>query len=120
MKQITPAQHLAALDVPYVVVTPVGPRKGERIEYKRFAKSGEQQADAIRRLKRQLRDRIRQPDTRKYPPVEMSTKAYVEFYYSINGLGTPPYKDLSSNAQERPLGPEVEFFEVDDDVSDLI
>lgn len=119
MKQITPAQHLAATCKPPKVKSwPVG----TFIETPRFAKLGETQDAAIKRFMSALKRNIRKTETRKYPPSSLgSTKAYVENYYGINfGHGNPPFSNLSTANTTYPEGLDVEVSHVDDDISDLI
>jgi hypothetical protein len=129
MKQITPAQHLAA-SVKNVKLQSMSSIRGVRstdlFEYSRFCKPMEPQADAIKRLMREVKARPKKPDPRLFSrdtKTLSNTAAYVHNYYALNKLGTPPYKDLSTNPTEWPEGPEVELSEVTevtDDISDLI
>lgn len=121
MKQITPAQHLAATAKPAKVKSwPLG----TFTEAPRFAKFGETQDAAIKRFMSALKRNIRKPETRNFPSDSVSlscTKNYVEKFYGINfGHGNLPFSNLSTSPTTHPEGLDVEVSHVDDDISDLI
>jgi len=111
MKQITPAQHHKAATTPFVVI---GKVDKHRYEYERFAKPLETQDAAIKRFMRELKAKTRKAEKRTYPRDTLaldSVERYVQTYYTQNGLGTPPYRNLPKTPTLWPQGPEVEFSE---------
>lgn len=121
MKQITPAQHLAATAKSIMAK---GHPAGTFIEVPRFAKLDESQADAIKRLMTALKRNTKKAEPRQFPKDSVSlscTKNYVEKYYHMNNFGRPtPFTNLSTAPTTWPEGPEVEVSEVDDDITNLI
>lgn len=114
MKQITPAQHFATTTKKFVVTTKFGNRAGQAVEFERFAKPVESQADAIKRLMRQIKAKTNKVEARQFPKDSVSlacTKNYVETFYRFNGLGTPPFTDLATCSTTWPESQEVEFSE---------
>ena len=114
MKQITPAQHLEASTTQIVSVIKFGPNKGLSHDYERFTKPLETQDAAIKRFMRELKAKTRKAEKRTYPRDTLaldSVERYVQTYYTQNGLGTPPYRNLPNTPTLWPQGPEVEFSE---------
>ncbi|CAB5162302.1 hypothetical protein UFOVP151_17 [uncultured Caudovirales phage] len=114
MKQITPAQHLKASTTPIVSVIKFGQNKGLTHDYERFTKPLETQDAAIKRLMRELKANKRKAEKRTYPRDKLaldSVERYVQTFYTQNGLGTPPYRNLPNTPTLWPQGPEVEFSE---------
>lgn len=111
MKQITQSQHHKATTTPIVVI---GKVDKHRYELERFAKVGESQKDAIKRLMSQRKRLANRSETRNFSKDLTNlnnTKAYVENYYRLNALGPPPFTNLCTSPTTWPEGPEVEFSE---------
>lgn len=110
-KSISPEQHWALSFTPLRWLNRPNARGVREIEeYKRFAKAGEQQAAAIKRLMAAIKRKVPTHTTGSFPQFHpgMTTAEYVRRYQQFNN-GLKPAHDLSKLERPAPYhtGPEV-------------
>lgn len=84
MKQITAGQHARIVLNSH---SAPGAHRSYASEFTTFARPGETQADAIKRLMASRKRDWKKADTRQFPRTAealVSTRAYVEAYYALN------------------------------------